>query len=365
MLQREERLQFFKRTLEKNRKKVESANIHDNEIIVFGAGNTASLYQKSFVYDSIAPLCYIDNDKSKWGTIFNGRPIYSPQYLDMVDQCVIVCSANIDVNKAIEYQLDDLQIKHIRIDEYFFAKHLEELLECANMLNDMESLSIYIEIITKRLNNCPVDQAFFSEKQYFALPLFRESNADETFADMGAYDGDTIEEYVSVKHGVFHQIYSFEPDIDNFAGLKKTVAELYDKWQFTEPSKIVPVLGGVGSVTEVKYFSCDMGKSKVGGKFNEGKSGQKMVVYALDDYFKDIKVSFFKADIESYELDMLYGAENVIKRDSPKIAICIYHNATDLFNIMKWLNGLQIGYKFAIRHHGRDLFCETVLYAYI
>jgi len=87
------------------------------------------------------------------------------------------------------------------------------------------------------------------------------------------------------------------------------------------------------------------------------------MVYAIDDFFKEQQVSFLKADIESFELDMLRGAESVIKRDKPLLAICIYHNASDMFTIPLYIKELCSDYKFKIRQHAYD-FAETVLYAY-
>ncbi|GHT48154.1 hypothetical protein FACS1894102_0550 [Spirochaetia bacterium] len=87
------------------------------------------------------------------------------------------------------------------------------------------------------------------------------------------------------------------------------------------------------------------------------------MIYALDDYFKEQRVSFIKADIESYELDMLHGAQNIIKRDKPLLAICIYHNASDMFTIAKFIKELEPSYKLKVRQHTYT-FAETVLYAY-
>lgn len=94
------------------------------------------------------------------------------------------------------------------------------------------------------------------------------------------------------------------------------------------------------------------------------RGGAKRKVISLDSYFKDINVTFLKADIESYEFSMLQGAIDVLKRDRPKLAISIYHNAVDMYAILRWLADLNLGYKFYIRHHSvRDV--DTVLYAYI
>jgi hypothetical protein len=88
------------------------------------------------------------------------------------------------------------------------------------------------------------------------------------------------------------------------------------------------------------------------------------MVYALDDYFKQKKIDFLKADIESYEMNMLYGAESIIKRDNPLLAVSIYHNASDMFNIPLLVKQLCKEYKLKIRHHTFEWY-DTVLYAYI
>ncbi|MDR3131046.1 MAG: hypothetical protein LBU18_05815 [Treponema sp.] len=86
-------------------------------------------------------------------------------------------------------------------------------------------------------------------------------------------------------------------------------------------------------------------------------------LFALDDYFAEQKVSFIKADIESYELDMLWGAKSILKRDKPLLAVCIYHNASDMYTIPFFIKELNNDYKIKIRQHTYLLF-DTVLYAY-
>jgi hypothetical protein len=106
--------------------------------------------------------------------------------------------------------------------------------------------------------------------------------------------------------------------------------------------------------------------ARLGANFitDNTEDAEKVMVYALDDYFKEQQVSFIKADIESYEQDMLHGAEAVIKRDKPLLALCIYHNASDMYTIPLSIKELCGDYKLMIRQHSYR-FDETVLYAYI
>ena len=59
---------------------------------------------------------------------------------------------------------------------------------------------------------------------------------------------------------------------------------------------------------------------------------------------------------------MLLGAEKVLQRNRSKWAICIFHSTPDLCSIMNWVDSLNLGYKFWVRHHGVKL-GETIMYA--
>ena len=74
------------------------------------------------------------------------------------------------------------------------------------------------------------------------------------------------------------------------------------------------------------------------------------------------KVDFIKMDIEGSELKALIGAEEVLRKYTPKLAISVYHKVQDLYEIPEYLDSLQLGYSFYLDHttiHNE----ETVLYA--
>jgi len=363
---KESLLIYLKQQLLENKIKIKKHDIENKDIIIFGAGNTTNLYQKNFALELLNPICYIDNNKKKWGTIFHGKTVYSPAYLKKNNkQIVLICSANIKNNIEIDKQLEDLSIEHVRIDEYIFSKHIEEILTCAELLENEESLAVYVEILTKRLNNQKLNNNFFSRNQYFILSNFCEMNNNEIFVDMGAYVGDTIESYLFANQGVFKKIYAFEPDVKNYEALTIRIERLSKEWAIYDSSKIITILGGVGKFTQQSYLDQDIKAGSISTKLNEEGLGQPINCYSLDNFFSNQKVTFLKADIESYELDMLQGAQHIICRDIPKMAISIYHGAADLFNIILWINNLNLGYHFSIYHHNNSVFLDTVLYAYI
>lgn len=83
---------------------------------------------------------------------------------------------------------------------------------------------------------------------------------------------------------------------------------------------------------------------------------------SLDEYLTE-PYTFLKADIESYEYKMLLGAGQGIKKWKPLIAVCIYHNAVDLYSIPLFIKSMAKEYKMAVRHHSGTL-ADTVLYCW-
>ena len=181
------------------------------------------------------------------------------------------------------------------------------------------------------------------------------------FVDCGAYVGDTVETYLFNRTGMFEKIFAFEPDPKCFKALSARSRRLKEEWALDD-GRINIVNAGVGSKTETLFIhQADSNLSN--SLSNSADDGDAIKVFALDDYFSNQRISFLKADIESYELDMLKGAEEIIRRDRPKMAICIYHNASDMYRIQQWIKALNLDYKFAVRHHS-TIWSETVLYAW-
>lgn len=65
---------------------------------------------------------------------------------------------------------------------------------------------------------------------------------------------------------------------------------------------------------------------------------------------------------EGAELEALRGASETIRKDNPRMAICIYHKPEDLYQIPGYLLSLVPEYRFKIRQY-TSMNWETVLYA--
>ena len=82
----------------------------------------------------------------------------------------------------------------------------------------------------------------------------------------------------------------------------------------------------------------------------------------MDDVLKDRRVTFIKMDIEGAEPLALRGAEEIIRTQTPKLAICTYHRAEHLWEIPAMIRQMNPAYQIYFRHHDKDEM-ETVCYA--
>ena len=160
--------------------------------------------------------------------------------------------------------------------------------------------------------------------------------------------------------GGYKRIYAWEPDEANMATMKKKLNKLHD---------IVYVPCGMwDKKTELVFLTNGGTDARIPDANSQVTVGTdldvatRIAVDSIDDVCAEDKVTFIKMDIEGSELAALRGAVNVIKRDRPRLAICVYHKLEDIYEIPFWIKETVPEYKLYIRHHTLTE-NETVLYA--
>lgn len=184
-------------------------------------------------------------------------------------------------------------------------------------------------------------------------PDFLPLRADEVFVDCGAYDGDTILQFVAQVKGNYRKIFGFEADQVN-CEIARQILKLH------RIDNCIVYGNGVYDRKETLYFSDrhDMGS----GISQKGKSTVEAV--ALDEVLGGEEITFIKMDIEGAEMKALKGAEKIISKQRPKLAICIYHLENDLWEIPYFILNTFENYKIYIRHYQpENLRGDTILYA--
>lgn len=331
-------------------------------LYIWGTGNTAALYQKGLKRVSLGNIKgYCDNHPK--ASCFEGFKVFSPQELCCdKDAYVLLCTPQPDLILKIGTQLDAMDMQWCLIEEAILKKYSSEVMKCYDLLDDEESKRTYAKLVECRLRGAYPDTQVCESEQYFHMPQFTRRPLGKTFIDCGAFVGDSLEKYIWNQGGVFDQIIAFEPDPENFKALEVRRQRLLQEWNLAEDSVQI-VQAGVGHENEEIHF--ERVDSGLGSKFMSESSdtGNNSMVVALDDYLKE-PYSFLKADIESYEYNMLLGASKGIKKWKPDLALSIYHNAVDFFSLIQLIHSMVPEYKFIVRHHLYTL-AETVLYAWV
>ena len=355
-------------------------DLKGKQIWIFGAGNTAALYANGFARlekEGFQIAGYTDNNESKWGTLCNGKEVVSPAFLqeNKEEVCVLICSIQSRVVKAVSRQLGEMGIDNYPVDEVILKQHAEQVLAVYDLLDDEESRQIYETLTYERMK---VEGALLPvslQEQYFALPAFTLSSPGEVFVDCGAYVGDSVERYLWAKDGVFKKIIAFEPDAHNYRAMQCRTERLIREWGLREDSIELVQAGVAGrqqTGTLVRYDTNNGLGSRIVSEEKQSKPESDtdrteneqggLRIVALDEYLTE-PYSFLKADIEGWEYDMLLGAQTGLKNNRPLLAICIYHNVADYYQIPLLLRDMLPDYHFAIRQH-KHVLSDSVLYAW-
>jgi len=193
---------------------------------------------------------------------------------------------------------------------------------------------------------CPFGVSYFDDE------IFRP--ADEgTFIDGGAFRGETSVEFAEWANS-YQKIIAFEPDKENYRNLQERI----------EAAKLNHVeLVHAGLWSEDGTLALTHAGDDGTGSYISADGQERVVVKALDSVAKD-RVTFIKLDIEGAELEALKGARETIRRDRPRMAVCIYHKPEDIWEIPRYIKSLVPEYHMAARHYMTYLY-DTILYCWI
>ena len=163
---------------------------------------------------------------------------------------------------------------------------------------------------------------------------------DLTLLDCGAYTGDSLEDFQKQYEKAFRFAYALEADKTKLASIEKTVTSL------GLSNQISIIMKGVSNDAG-EYFVENVGTTS--GKI--AKDGEQTVQTVRIDNLniQSIGKLCIKMDIEGFEMHALKGAAETIKNYLPEMAICIYHQTADIFEIPAYIKSLCPEYKFIIR----------------
>lgn len=272
-----------------------------------------------------------DNNSDLWNT-HRGVLILSPE------ECVAAYPdseyvVSIYNGAAVRKQLREMGVRRISHFLEVLGRDTidhEKVAELRPLLADDESRRELDRQVSGEtlLDHLPIQEIYF--------PPFFPRRSDEVFVDCGAYDGDSVRAFKS------------------WAGSWKTIYALEPIAKVLEPAIHLPL--AVGSANEFVRFS-DAGPGS-----KQSESGRMVQVVRLDDLFLCDPPTFIKMDVEGAEPEAIRGAAQIIRGYAPKMAVCLYHKRSHLWEIPLLLHSLRPDYKLYIRRYAEDCW-EIVCYA--
>lgn len=342
-------------------------------VVIFGCGSFGkNIYFRFLKRAGVPVLCFCDNNASNWGAyVIDGLSCIAPDQLNRLNTSIVVAVCGHEqeiVNQCSQLGISDDKIfiaplymfswccnYRCSVEPILFSEVWGGVKKCAELFTDDYSKKLLLKIISHYLldGTSPFEN---DGQQYFIpeLPI----RHDEAFVDAGAFVGDTLSEFIQK---LPEQIdpermtyYAFECSRGNSMALQATIENL-------EPNFPVEIFDiACWNKREKLIFPDHM---QDGGAVNCIKEGIEVQADLLDDILAGKRVSWIKMDIEGAELQALEGCSELIRRNKPRLSICIYHELEHLYKIPLFIHSLRNDYRLLLRHHS-EREGETVLYAY-
>lgn len=189
------------------------------------------------------------------------------------------------------------------------------------------------------------------------------SSYDTTLIDIGAYHGDFTQHLLSTKK--FARARLFEPNAEHFAYLKN---------KFSDKNHVFLSPYALGSSIGSQTFHCSQDDAtgsllQYHPKYHHETAGKtvnsfSVDVTTLDDFYRkhfpDDKIGLIKIDTQGFDLEVLKGAEKLIRQHKPWLVIELnflpfYAGQAPLNALFNWLTecGYHLGGLFN-DHYSKD-----------
>lgn len=239
------------------------------------------------------------------------------------------------------------QVKAVTDTRNDYRAHAAQYQWVRDRLCDETSREVFDRILNFRLTGNLAHMFPFSyaaDRQYFE-PFAPLSNG-EVFVDGGAYDGFTSREFAN-RCPNYSSIHVFEPSADTLAVARNKLSDL--KRVHYHP------LGLFDRSCQLRF------DSTAGSACRIVEDGDRTIEVGRLDDVVDERVSFIKLDLEGAELPALRGSEEHIRNDHPKLAVAVYHQGADLWEIPAYVLSLRPDYRLYLRHYTEG-WTETVMF---
>ena len=314
-------------------------------IVLYGMGNGADKVLDEFEKRKIRAAGVMASEGFVRHQSFRSFTVKSEKELtdELEDFLVVLCfGSNLsDVMDAVRRvgERHPLLVPNVPVcgseilDDAYLSEHREEIAKAYGLLTDVQSKKVFKGALdflyTGRLSYLSLIE---SEKAEVFENILKLKN--ERYLDLGAYRGDTVEEFLTYTDGYEH-ITALEPNPKNFEKLKEYAGRV---------ERVTVINGGVSDSDGVMYVSKNSGRMAALSE----ETGTEVKVFSVDSL--SCSPTYIKADVEGCERRMIDGMARTLKT-KPKLNIAAYHRTGDFFSLLLLIHKIQPSYRFYLRKH--------------
>ncbi|RCW67613.1 FkbM family methyltransferase [Pseudorhodoferax soli] len=191
----------------------------------------------------------------------------------------------------------------------------------------------------------PYDE-YFARADHGQTVTFKPG-LNEHFVDCGAHQGTIIQRLLGATGGRYKSITAFEPDRINFEKLQNLVPMPLPNYK--------PINKAVSNKHEKLRFV----ETGTMSSYVSANGNTVVQTTTLDDEVE--QATFLKMDIEGFESKALQGSTRLLAQ-RPRVAVCVYHLAHDLLDVLSVLDKNVENYHYKLRQHYAGWYYDLVLY---
>lgn len=225
-----------------------------------------------------------------------------------------------------------------------FYKENEEKINKARLLfADDLSKKIFDNVILYKLSG-KLDYLFDAECRRADTFELLGAKDFTSFADLGAYRGDTLAEMLSLAKNLEYA-YALEPDAKTY---KKLLAFCESYMGNTE---LYPKNVAAWSKKDVLLFNSSSNRNS--GVFAPTTTAKTVSIEAdsLDNILDGRNVDYIKYDVEGAEKEAIEGSRLTVTKFAPALNVSLYHRSEDIFALPLLINQIKKDYKLYLRRY--------------
>jgi FkbM family methyltransferase len=332
-------------------------------IVMYGMGNGADKIISHLNEKHIEVYDFFASDGFVRGHSFHDKRVLSfTEITEKYTDFIILLSFGSSRREVLDfiYSLDEkyeLYAPEVPVygdgifDRLFLNEHLNDTETARESLSDDES---------KRIFDCLINYYISGKIKYLRSSFCSRNdivndvlkiNKYKCAVDLGAYIGDTAEEISSYPN--IKKIIAVEPDRKSFEKLCRNVQRISD-------IEISTLNVSVSNYVGESLFSNDGNKNS---SLFGNKSMQTIEVTTVDSICKNENIDYIKMDVEGSESKAILGADNIIRKNHPDLAVSVYHRVGDIFKLINLIHSNYPWYNLYLRRPECIPAWDTVLYA--